>query len=83
MTEDELIEKMAKSDADFDGRDWLGMPRWNRQRYCERIRRNLSSLRSAGYEIVPKRHPRRHPGAIGGIGAPEPSSGGHSHPALV
>ena len=38
MTREQQIEAMARAEAKFDGREWQAMPRWNRERYVERVR---------------------------------------------
>lgn len=48
MTHEQLVEGMARSDAEFDGRDWEGMGRADRDRYKARCTRSLAVV----YEAV-------------------------------
>ncbi len=41
MITDEMIEKAAQSDADFDGRTWMAMGRGERDRYRARAKASL------------------------------------------
>jgi hypothetical protein len=43
MATTKQIEAAAKSDATFDGRAWIGMPRWGRERYLERAKQALEA----------------------------------------
>lgn len=38
----DLVERGAKSDAEFDGRSWLGMPAAERKRYLARAERSVA-----------------------------------------
>jgi hypothetical protein len=38
------VEAGARSDAEFDGRDWNGMSRADRERYLARSRRSLQAI---------------------------------------
>ena len=40
---DAMVAKAAQSDAEFDGRTWLAMPKSERERYLERSRRSLTA----------------------------------------
>ncbi len=40
---DAMVAKAAESDAAFDGRTWLAMPKSERERYMERSRRSLTA----------------------------------------
>lgn len=40
---DAMVAKAAESDAEFDGRTWLAMPKSERERYMERSRRSLTA----------------------------------------
>lgn len=40
----DMIERVAKSQADFDVRPWLSMPRYQRERYIERAKLFLRDI---------------------------------------
>lgn len=40
---DDMVAAAAESDAAFDGRTWLAMPKSERERYMERSRRSLTA----------------------------------------
>lgn len=44
---DTLIERVAKSDAEFDGRTWLGMPAAERKRYLARAEKSVAICAAA------------------------------------
>jgi hypothetical protein len=47
-----IEEVLARSDAAFDGRDWLAMPKADRQRYIERSRRAVMTAEGDGFAIA-------------------------------
>lgn len=51
MTNDKAIEAAARSDAEFDGKDWPTMGRVNRERYMERCRAALAALKAG--DVLP------------------------------
>lgn len=54
MTEEELVEIVATSDAAFDGRgEWKALGRVDRERYAARARESLAALGDAGCYIMP------------------------------
>ena len=44
MPTQEQIEIVAECEAKFDGREWLAMPRWNRERYANRVKLAFQEL---------------------------------------
>lgn len=46
-----MIERVAESQAKFDGRSLIGMPRGERERYLERARLAIAALREPTPEI--------------------------------
>lgn len=56
MTEEELVEKVAASDAAFDGRgEWKALGRVDRERYAARARAALAAILET-HAIVPIDH---------------------------
>jgi hypothetical protein len=46
--DEKIIEAAALSDADYDGRPWLSMPRPDRDRYLARAGRSINAALAAG-----------------------------------
>lgn len=49
---DEMIEAAAQSDAEFDKRGWLSMPRTERERYLARARESLTAANAAAWRPI-------------------------------
>lgn len=53
LTRDKLVEIIARSDAEFDGRPFDGMARADRDRYRERAAKSLAAI-AEDAAIVPR-----------------------------
>lgn len=51
MTES-MVEKIARGQAEFDGRPWLSMPKTERERYMDRARAALQAIRDPTKEMA-------------------------------
>lgn len=49
---DEMVEAAARSDAEFDKRGWLEMPKHERERYLARGRKSLTAANAAAWRPV-------------------------------
>ncbi|TDH35679.1 hypothetical protein E2A64_10080 [Pseudohoeflea suaedae] len=47
-----MIEKVARGQSKFDGREWLSMPRTERERYMARARIAVADMREAAPETT-------------------------------
>lgn len=52
MITDEMVEAAARSDAEFDKRGWLEMPKHERERYLARARKSLTAANATAWRPI-------------------------------